>query len=190
MENHCEVTAGHFSINKTYRRISQKYFWPGLYKDVKNFVNRCPECLKHKTSQQSSAGLMHTMQTNTPWEIITVDFVGPLPKSTKQNKYLLVIQDKFTKWVECVPLREATAVGLKKALRERIFTKFGWPRKLISDNGSQFTAKVFIQFLKDNFVFHVLTPPYSPQCNPTERANRTIKTLIKIYLRVNHKKWD
>lgn len=113
-------------------------------------------------------------------------FCGP----SKQNKYLLVIQDKFTKWVECVPLREATAVGLKKAVRERIFSKFGWPKKLISDNGSQFTSKAFIDFLKENFIIHILTPPYSPQCNATERANRTVKTMIKIYLRENQKKWD
>ena len=99
---------------------------------------------------------MHTTQTNYPWEIITVDFIGPLPKSCKQNKHLLVIQDKFTKWVECVPLREATAVGLKKAIRERIFSKFGWPRKLISDNGSQFTSKDFIRFLKEKFYFSCL----------------------------------
>lgn len=75
-------------------------------------------------------------------------------------------------------------------MRERIFTKFGWPKKFISDNGSRFTAKAFVEFLKDNFVLHVLTPPYSPQCNSTERANRTVKTMIKIYLRDNQKKWD
>lgn len=133
---------------------------------------------------------MFTTQTQNPWEIITVDFVGPLPKSAKQNKYLLVIQDKFTKWVECVPLREATAVGLKKAIRERIFCRFGWPKKLISDNGSQFTSKLFLKFLEDNFILQVLTPPYSPQCNSTERANRTVKTLIRIYLGEDQKRWD
>lgn len=189
-ENHDNVTAGHFGIRKTFDRICQKYYWPGLFKDMKKFVNRCHICLCFKASQQKSAGLMNTTQTSYPWEVITVDFIGPLPKSSKQNKHLLVIQDKFTKWVECVPLREATAVGLKKAIRERIFCRFGWPKKLISDNGSQFTSKDFVKFLKDNFVLHVLTPPYSPQCNSTERANRTIKTLMKIYLKDNQKKWD
>lgn len=189
-ENHCDVTAGHFGNRKTYNRISQRYYWPGMFKDVKQFVNRCHDCLQIKSSQQKPAGQMHTAQTHTPWEIVTVDFVGPLPRSSKLNKHLLVIQDKFTKWVECVPMREATAVGLKKAIRERIFSRFGWPKKLISDNGAQFTSKAFTKFLEENFVFHVLTPPYSPQCNSTERANRTVKTLIKIYLRDNQKKWD
>lgn len=88
-------------------------------------------------------------------------------------------------------MREATSTGLKKAIRERIFTKFGWPKKIILDNGSQFTSKDFIKFLKENYyVLHILTPPYSPQCNSTERVNRTVNTMIKIYLRDNQKKCD
>lgn len=184
IENHSDITAGHFGIRKTLNRICQKYYWPGVANDVRKFINSCHECLKFKSPQLKPAGFMHTTQTSFPWEVITADFVGPLPRSSKLNKYLLVIQDKFTKWVECVPLREATATGLKKAIRERIFAKFGWPKKLITDNGSQFTAKMFIDFLRENYVIHVLTPPYSPQCNSTERANRTINTLIKIYLQI------
>lgn len=101
-----------------------------------------------------------------------------------------MIQDKFTKWIEHVALGEATSSALKRVLRERIFCRFGWPEVIITDNGSQFISKSFKRFLRDNCVRHQLTPAYSPQCNSTERANRVIKTMIKQYVKDDHRTWD
>ncbi|XP_046868371.1 uncharacterized protein LOC124460835 [Drosophila willistoni] len=77
-----------------------------------------------------------------------------------------------------VPLRQATSAALKKAFRERIAN----PPTLVSDNGTQFTRKVFKNFCKTSAITLQHTAPYSPQQNPTERANRTIKTMIAQYL--------
>lgn len=189
-ENHTVVTAGHLGIRKTIIRIEKKYYWPGLKRDVIKFVNLCEVCLAHKTPQSKPPGLMHTTQAQGPWDIVTVDFIGPLPRSIQGHQYILVIQDKFSKWIECVPLRKATAVTLTKAVRERIFCRFGWPRIVISDNGSQFVGHIFKKFLKVNGIWHQLTPPYSPQCNSTERANRVVKTMVKMTIKKDQRKWD
>lgn len=95
-ENHCSVTAGHLGIKKTHKRVTEKYFWPGMLEDVKRFVSSCHDCLRHKSPQQKSGGLMHTKQTHTPWEIITADFVGPLPKWDEQLpeiQFALAVQE-------------------------------------------------------------------------------------------------
>lgn len=83
---------------------------------------------------------MHTTPVTSPWQVVTIDFIGPLPRSKKGHKHLLVIQDKLTKWVEHVALNEATSAALKRVLRERIFCRFGWPEVIITDNGSQFVS--------------------------------------------------
>lgn len=189
-ENHSDVLAGHLGTRKTINRISRKYYWPGLQRDVKKFVNKCISCLENKVPQVQPAGSMHTTQAKEPWQIVTIDFVGPLPRSSKGHTFLLVIQDKFTKWVEHTPLSQATASALKRVLREKIFCRFGWPETVITDNGSQFISKAFKKFLKDQMVRHQLTPIYSPQCNSTERVNRVIKTMIKQYVKEDHRKWD
>ncbi|XP_030754212.1 uncharacterized protein LOC115881002 [Sitophilus oryzae] len=68
--------------------------------------------------------------------------------------------------------------------------RFGRPATVITDNGTQYTGRPFRQLLKDFGVNHRLTPPYTPQANPVERANKTTKTMIAQFCEDNHKKWD
>jgi len=71
-----------------------------------------------------------------PWEQVTVDLVGPLPRSTNEHTWLLVMQNRFTKWVELSPLRRATAPAVKQQkLTEQIIYRHGCPRVIISDIG-------------------------------------------------------
>lgn len=103
---------------------------------------------------------------------------------------LLVFHDKFTKWTEMTALRKATTETTKQALREKIIARFGVPRVLITDNGPQFTSRSFIKFLKELGIEHRLTAPYTPQENPTERMNRTLKTMIAQFAGENQQHWD
>ena len=189
-ECHSDVLAGHFGINKTINKVLERYTWPRLARDVTKFVRECPSCLENKVPQTKPAGKMYTTQTKEPWEVVTIDFVGPLPRTSKGFCHILVIQDKFSKWVEVTPVAKATATGLKKILREKIFCRFGWPRVVITDNGSQFSSRAFKRFLVENGVKQQFTPPYSPQCNSTERINRVIKTCIKQFLGSQHTGWS
>ncbi|KAH8323652.1 hypothetical protein KR059_011225 [Drosophila kikkawai] len=95
---------------------------------------------------------------------------------------LLVFLDAFSKWVELVPLRKATATHLERAFRERILSRFGVPRTFVCDNGTQFTGRSFQKFCQSLGMELQHTAPYTPRQNPTERANRTIKTMIAQYL--------
>ncbi|KAL7725468.1 hypothetical protein ACLKA6_017759 [Drosophila palustris] len=80
----------------------------------------------------------------------------------------------------------ATAAALQKA----ILARFGVPKVLITDNGAQFTSRTFKNFLQDTGVKHQYTAPYTPQENPTERANRTVKTMIAQFAGANQRFWD
>lgn len=74
-------------------------------------------------------------------ERVALDIMGPLPLSGDGNRYLLVIEDYFTKWTEAVTDQEATTVA--SALIKSVITKFGVPRELHSDQGSNFESNVF-----------------------------------------------
>lgn len=115
--------------------------------------------------------------------------VGPLPRTTKGNTILCVIQDRFSKWVELKPLRKATSVLVISTLKE-IFYRFGCPKIMVSDNGRQFISNDFKNFLEDFGIIHRLTPPYSPQCNPVERVNKVVKTMIRQYIDKKKPDWD
>lgn len=190
IENHSRATAGHMGIRKTINRICNRYYWPGMQRDIAKFVRSCESCQRYKPHQVAPAGEMLVAVPEEPWATVCTDYVGPLPRTKHGNTMLLVFFDRFSKWVELVPQRRATAEGVVKAFRERILARFGAPKVLISDNGNQFTSKILQKYLRDVGVHHQFTAPYCPQENPTERANRTIKTMIAQVSQNQHNRWD
>ncbi|XP_044313309.1 uncharacterized protein LOC123037310 [Drosophila rhopaloa] len=118
---------------------------------------------------------MLTQVPEEPWATVCADFVRPLPRSKHGNQMLLVLIDRFSKWTELVPLRTATAETLQKAFKERIIARFGVPKVVITENGVQFASRAFKKFLHDMGIKQQFKAPYTPQENPTERANRTVK---------------
>lgn len=84
---------------------------------------------------------MHATNVEQPWEIVCVDLSGPLPRSTAGNTWLLVMQDRFTKWVEVRQLRKTTSHAVVTAMEDQIFLRHGCPNTIRSNNGRQFIGK-------------------------------------------------
>lgn len=106
---HDDPAAGHLGTAKTIARVAQLYYWPGMFRNIARYVRSCENCLAHKPLQQRPAGNLHTRPVTTPWQQVSIDLVGPLPRSNRGHTWLLTMQDRFTKWLEVVPLRKATA---------------------------------------------------------------------------------
>lgn len=122
-----------------------------------------------------------------PWIVVAADIIGPLPRSKTQHQYILVIQDLFTKWIECAPLRSANCKKISELFRELVINRWGVPQVILTDNGTEFVNSI-IQSLAEEFnIVHSTTPPYHPQANPVERVNRVLKTMIISYLKKDHR---
>lgn len=115
-----------------------------------------------------------------------MDLLGPLPHSKKCNSYLFAIVDYFMKWVELFPLKDRKAHCLVAVLKDKIFTQFGAPHELVSDQGPQFTGHEMANLCKSWGVTQKFTTSYHPQANLTERFNRTLKTMIASYVETQH----
>ena len=112
------------------------------------------------------------------FEDIAIDIVGPFPTAVGGFRYLLTCIDNATRWPQAVPLRSTTARVVISMLTS-IFVRYGFPSKLTSDNGSQFTGKTFTQWLKTKGIHHVRTTPYHPQGNGViERFHRTLNSIV------------
>lgn len=122
--------------------------------------------------------------------MVEIDLMGPFPRSSKRNMYLLVFVDYFSRWVELFPLRKAMAESVTKILIQDVLTHWGVPDYLLSDQGPQFVANIFEQTCKELNLKHKMTTAYHPQTNLTERINRTLKTMIASFIGNNHKHWD
>jgi len=133
---------------------------------------------------------MQPSRNNNPWKTVSTHLVGPLPRSAKGNHYLVVFQDRFTKWVQCRAIRKATARVVSQAFYEEIVTRFDCPKTMLSDNDTQFTGQPFKQLLEELGIAQFFTPPNTPQANPVERTNKTLKTMIAQFCENDHRKWD
>ncbi|RXN09687.1 Transposon Ty3-I Gag-Pol poly [Labeo rohita] len=171
---HDHPTAGHLGITKTLARLKRRFFWPKMVSEVKKYVT----------------GLMIPIRPQKPWEYVGVDFVGPLPRTPCGNVYILVFVDYFSKWVEIVAVREATAQVAASKLLSEVFSRHGAPTYLISDRSSPFVSDLFKRVLTLLGTEHRLTTAYHPQTNATERVNRTLKTAIRAYVDDKHTTWD
>lgn len=190
-ENHDRPDAGHLGQEKTLHRISRLYYWPGMHADIGKYIQRCQVCQKIKPVQRLPEGKMNPRQYTKPWDIVSADIMGPLPRSSNGFSYLLIFVDTFTKWTEIIPIRTANATNVCKAFRQFVVYRWGTPRTLHTDNGTPFVNKLVEDLASSLGVTLSRTPPYWPQANPVERINRVVKSIISSYLvEKEHKKWD
>ena len=188
---HDDPRAGHLGRYKVYWRLRERYIWPKMHIDVGRYVRSCQVCAQQKPEQRAPAGLMGNRAAPTrPWQTLSLDFVGPLPRSKRGNTSILVVSDYFSKYVLLFALRAATARSLSKLLEEQIFLVYGVPQSIICDNGVQMRSKEF-RALCDTYGVHIsYTPLYCPQADPVERVNRVVKTMLGCYVRDDQRLWD
>ena len=114
--NHDHVCAGHLGVEKTFQRLSKQYIWPRMYGDVLKYVRSCIVCAKRKAMGSSKAPLMSIPLETVAWNLIAMDIVGPLPDSSKNNKYILVICDYATRYSLAFAMADQRAVTIAKIL--------------------------------------------------------------------------
>ena len=128
-------------------------------------------------------GLMSQRNVEGPWSIVAADIMGPFPPSKSQFRYILVFQDLFTKYVEIKPLRKATAKNIVNSLDDLIVFRWGCPKYLVTDNGTEFSNNLMTVKLKELGITQTTIAPYHAQANPVERTNRTLKPMIATFLK-------
>ena len=131
------------------------------------------------------------MAAGFPFEFVALDIVGPLPVTPTGNRYVLVIVDYFTRWAEAVPLSAITAEAVALAFVHGWVSRFGAPRRLHSDQGSQFEARLFQSLCTILGIRKSRTTSYHPEGNGlVERLNRTLIHHLKAFVGPTDVHWD
>ena len=112
-ELHNSKAAGHMGITKTINRTRDKYHWVGLRADVRSWVRKCCACARRKPPPKKRRSKVRQYRVGAPIERVAIDVLGPLTETEGGNRYVLVIGDYFTKWMEAHPMpnQEATTVA-------------------------------------------------------------------------------
>lgn len=189
-EYHDSPIAGHYGGERTFQRIASRYFWTGMRKYILDYTKSCPDCQKYKVTNLKPAGLLQTPVMSQRFETISIDLFGPLPETKTGERWILIIEDTATKWVELFPLVQASADACARKLIDEIFLRYGVPRKMISDNGTQFVSSIMQKVTHCLGIKQALTSVYHPESNPVERKNRDLKTQLGILVGNDHTNWS
>ena len=157
---------GHNGSARTYMILRRNYYWRGLRPDVTRYVKRCKLCRQHNiASPKYNKGTFQV--PGAPMDFISMDLVGEFhPPSTRGNKYALTVICMLTGWTWCIPIPDKTAPVVLNAYLKHVHHVFGPSRKILSDNGTEFSNKLFKTVAKELGVeYKIYSPPYHPQSN-------------------------
>ena len=191
--NHCHTLpcGGHFGGQRTAAKVLQSgFYWPSLFEDAHQFVSTCDKCQRMGNISRKDEPPMHPILEVELFDLWGIDFMGPFPASYN-NLYILLAVDYVSKWVEAIPTRTNDAKVVAQFLRSNIFSRFGTPRALITDNGTHFCNKVIDKVLKKYGVRHRTSLVYHPQLNgQAEVSNREIKYILEKTVNSSRKDWS
>lgn len=187
---HDPPNKAHGGAAKTLYRLRERFYWPYMALDVQNFTKTCETCQTIKSPNTVlKPPLGGCFEVQRPFQHLFVDFLGPYPRTKKGNTKMFIVLDQLTKFILLEPIRSSTNSTVISFLKDRVFTVFGYPESLLSDNGSEFVSKNFQTFLESCGVKFFPLAKYSPQGNSSERVNRSILEGIRCYIE-SHDQWD
>lgn len=134
----------HFGFDKTYSSIKAKFYWPNMYRDVENHIKSCDPCQMASRAYHKQKAPLVPFSVDTPFSRLHMDILGSLTPSSfphtpsVEYKYVLLVVDLFTGWLEAFPLVSQNAKTVAFVLYSEIFFRYGSPDCIVSDQGSQF----------------------------------------------------
>ena len=186
---HTDLTAGHFGHKRTLARIARYFMWPGMWKEVREFIRTCGDCQRAAKNTNAKAPLQPLPIVSEPFTKVAFDIVGPLPRTTRGHKYLLTMICLYTKYPVAIPIKRVDNETVLNAMME-VFSTFGLPQEILTDQGSVFMSKLTRHFCKTLKIEKVKTSPYHPQSNGSlERWHACLKSMLRKAGK-NLKEWD
>ena len=182
--HHDMPMGGHGGQWKTAELVTRNFWWPGVTREVKRYVEGCDACQRNKNCTEQPAGkLMPNSIPERAWSHISADFITKLPLAQGYDSILVVV-DWFTKMAHFVPTTEkTTAEGLARLFRDNVWRLHGLPESIISDRGPQFAAGLMRELNEMLGIKTKLSTAFHPQTDgQTERMNQELEQYLHMFI--------
>jgi hypothetical protein len=144
---HDSPVAGHSGIDRTEKRWLQNFYWPNARKIIADYIRACPVCEKFKPSKENTKAELQPIISTHPLDLIEIDFVGPLPTSRRNFRYILSIIDHFSKFAMAIPTTRMDSGTVIDCLNN-FCSEFGTPNRILSDQARNFISREFLDWCK------------------------------------------
>ena len=186
----CHEEGGHRGEGNTYEKCLRQFYFPGAATCAAMIVKMCAVCQKDKPKPKEQRHTLASSPIGTPFQKWSIDFVGPLPASRTGNCYILTAKDCFTRWTEAFPTENMTALTVVKTLEKELFSRYGLPDQIHTDQGTQFTSTMMKQVYDTLGIQGTTTPAYNPKSNPVERTHRDLGRMLRACVDDHPQDWE
>ncbi len=187
---HSSILSAHLGKTKTSEKLLQRYYWFDCRTDINNYIKRCDSCAASKSPSRKPKGPIGDMSVGAPLDRLATDILGPLPVTAHGNKYILVVTDYFSKWVEIFAIPNQTAEVCANLILNEVIARYGCPLELHSDQGRNYQSKILKDLCTLLEIRKTRTTPRHPEGNgQVERFNKTLLTMIRSYIK-DQRDWD
>lgn len=177
----------HPSGKATAQLVCQRYVWPSMHKDIVQWARNCVPCQRAKVGRHVKSTPLFFLEPDQRFDHIHMDIVGPLPE-IEGYKYLVTMIDRFSRWPEAVPAKDTSAGTITKIFFGNWIARFGCPKRVTTDQGSQFESVIFRALTKVLGGKRIRTTAYHPASNGmVERWHRTLKAAVMCHHDTNWK---
>ena len=188
----CHRSAGHQGRDHTLSLLKERFWWPGMARAMFRAVSTCGRCIQYEAKGQLPP--MNPILCTEPMELVHIDYVGmEVTVAAKEKpvvKNVLVVVDHFTRYVQAYVTKNHTARMTARVLYNNYFSVFGFPQRLMSDQGTEFCGNVIAAMCSLLGIEKIRTTPYHPQTNGSaERVHQTLQHMIGKLDPEKRKKW-
>jgi hypothetical protein len=175
-------------LGKVFR---QGFYWPKAVSDAADLVQKCENCQKCARDQKQPSSLTQLIQPTWPLQRWGLDLLGPLPPAQGNLRYVVVAVEYFSKWIEAKPLATITSATVQKFFWQNIVCRFGVPKAITVDNGTQFDAETFKDFCDQiGTKIHFASVRHPESNGLVERANCIIMMgIMNLIFNQPREKW-
>ncbi|GFS53716.1 retrovirus-related Pol polyprotein from transposon 297 [Trichonephila clavipes] len=183
-------TSAHLGITKSKDKLNRYFYWPNCYRDMERFVKTCDQIQRAgKPNDKKKAPLKLVPVIQEVFTKLNIDACGPLPITSKGNRYLITAICMSSKFPEAIPVSDISSVSVTDALLN-IFSRMGFPREIQCDQGTSFTSALTTEFFERFGILVRHSSVYHPQSDPVERFHRTLKRLLRVLCLDAGSEWD
>jgi len=169
----------HPGANATLKLLRDRYIWPNMTSDIRKWHKACIPCQKNKVTRHTRTPVVQ-FPASEKFEHIHIDIVEP--GESHGYRYLLTIIDRFSSWMEAIPLLDIRASTVAQALYTQWIVRYGVPYRLTSDRGAQFVSTLFQELNILLGAEHIRTTSYHPEANgKVERLHRQLKASLRCH---------
>ena len=188
---HNSLLSGYLGQKKTKEKLLQRYYRYQVRENVNLWVSRCDICGADKPPVHKPRAPLGSMPVGAPLDRLSTDLLGPFPRTPRGYRYVLVVSDQFSKWVEIVAIPDQTADTTARVILNDVIARLGCPIFIHSDLGSNYESRIFKELCDLLEIKKSRTSVRNPKGNgQTERFNKTLVHMTRAYLTGEQNEWD